>query len=125
MTPIQSKTVRKDKLSQPGSLREGNPISGAAKKRIAKDRKAIKDILSGKDKRKLAIVGPCSMDETDAVHEFVTRIKPIAEEVADDVFVVVRAPIAKPRTVVGCEVSNRILSKKLVISWCELLRRCR
>ena len=101
MTPIQNKTVRKAKLSQPGSLRDAYPISKEATKNIETHRKTIADILSGKDKRRLAVVGPCSMDETDAVHEFVTRIQPIAEEVADKVFVVVRAPMAKPRTIVG------------------------
>lgn len=101
MSPIQSKTVRTNKISQPGSLRADYALSEKAEKRVARDRKEIINIIHGKDKRRLMIVGPCSLDETEAVHEFVDKIMPVAEEVKDQLKVVIRANPAKPRTTVG------------------------
>ena len=101
MSPIQNRTVKKSKLSQPGSLRTSYPIDADTEKAIVSYRKQIADILSGKDARRLAIVGPCALDETNAIEEFVHKLEPIAQEVKDEVMVVVRAPVAKPRTTVG------------------------
>jgi len=101
MSPIQNKTVRKQKLSQPGQLRADFKLSDIAEKLVSKSRKTVIDILNGKDKRKLMIVGPCSLDETDAIHEFVREIAPVAKEVENEAFVIVRASPAKPRTTVG------------------------
>ena len=36
---------------------------------------SVRDILSGKDKRKLFIVGPCSADNEDAVCDYARRKK--------------------------------------------------
>lgn len=101
MSPIQSKTIKKSKLSQPGSLRAEFSLSEKASKRIAKDRKEIIDIINGKSQRRLMIVGPCSLDETEAIHEFVDKILPVADEVKDQLKVIVRANPAKPRTTLG------------------------
>lgn len=101
MSPIQNKTVRKQKLSQPGQLRADFKLNADAEKMVNQSRKTIINILEGKDKRKLMIVGPCSLDETDAIHEFVREIAPVAEEVSNELFVIVRASPAKPRTTVG------------------------
>lgn len=101
MSPIQNKTIRKQKLSQPGQLRDNYKLSKTGEELVADSRKALIDILNGKDKRKLMIVGPCSLDETEAIHEFVDQIMPVAKEVSDKIFVIVRASPAKPRTTVG------------------------
>ncbi|MBP7018061.1 3-deoxy-7-phosphoheptulonate synthase [Candidatus Saccharibacteria bacterium] len=101
MSPIENKTIKKNKLSQPGSLRSSYPIDVDTESAVAKYRKSISQILSSKDKRRIAVVGPCALDETSAIEEFVEKLVPVAKEVKDKVMVVVRAPIAKPRTTVG------------------------
>jgi len=101
MSPIQNKTIKKQKISQPGQLRENHKLSNGGQSLVGNSRKSVIDILNGRDKRKLMIVGPCSLDETEAIHEFVDAVKPVAEEVSDKLFVVIRASPAKPRTTVG------------------------
>lgn len=58
----------------------------------------IQNILAGKDKRKLIIVGPCSADREDSVMEYITRLAGLAEKVSDKLFIVPRVYTGKPRT---------------------------
>ena len=58
----------------------------------------IKNILSGKDNRKLIIVGPCSADRKDAVLEYTCRLRELSDKVCDKLFIVPRVYTGKPRT---------------------------
>lgn len=69
-------------------------VQTAVKMRICN----ICDILSGKDKRRLLIIGPCSADNPDAVLEYSYRLAELAEKVNDVFFTVMRVYTAKPRT---------------------------
>ena len=60
--------------------------------------RAIRDILDGKDKRKLFIVGPCSADNADAVCDYAVRLAAVAEAVKNKIFIVMRVYTAKTRT---------------------------
>ena len=64
-------------------------------------RRAIEAILDGKDSRLLVVVGPCSVHDTKAALEYATRLKPIADALADALLIVMRVYFEKPRTVVG------------------------
>lgn len=77
------------------------PLSARTVASIKKQRLAITNILSGKDRRRLVILGPCSLDETGATLEFWRQLQPTAEKVANSVMTVLRAPVAKPRTIGG------------------------
>ncbi|MFA5792448.1 MAG: 3-deoxy-7-phosphoheptulonate synthase [Candidatus Gracilibacteria bacterium] len=77
------------------------PVSEKTLGRIAKDRREIKDILSGKDKRKLVIVGPCSAWPYAAVIKYAKRLKKISDRVDDKLKLVLRLYIQKPRTTKG------------------------
>ncbi|MDH3324355.1 MAG: 3-deoxy-7-phosphoheptulonate synthase [Candidatus Peregrinibacteria bacterium] len=77
------------------------PITNEIGARVKQDRQEISDILTGKDSRKLLIVGPCSAWPSDAVIEYYEKLKPIAEKVADKIKIVGRVYIQKPRTTVG------------------------
>ena len=77
------------------------PLSEAGHERIVKDRQAVRDILSGKDKRLLFIVGPCSAWPSEAVMEYATRLKKLSDEIADKIKIVMRVYIQKPRTIRG------------------------
>jgi 3-deoxy-7-phosphoheptulonate synthase len=58
----------------------------------------ITDIITGKDDRVLAIIGPCSADREDAVCEYVSRLTDIQEDIKDRVLIVPRVYTNKPRT---------------------------
>ncbi len=58
----------------------------------------ISDIITGKDDRILAIIGPCSADNEDAVLEYISRLVPVQEKIKDRVLIVPRIYTNKPRT---------------------------
>ncbi len=70
-------------------------------KLVEKDRKEICDIIEGKDKRKILILGPCSAWPNLAVIEYANKIKPIAELVKDKIKIILRVYTQKPRTTLG------------------------
>ena len=51
-------------------IRELEPFSSELRKKKTDAENKIKDIITGKDKRKLFIVGPCSADNEDAVCDY-------------------------------------------------------
>lgn len=68
--------------------------SSARDKRI----REIRDILSGKDDRKILIVGPCSADREDAVLEYVSKLAGLSDRVIERFLIVPRVYTSKPRT---------------------------
>lgn len=79
-------------------LKEQYPLSPALKAVKEERDNIVKDIIAGKDKRKLLIIGPCSADNEEAVCDYVARLAKLAEEVKDKLFVVPRIYTNKPRT---------------------------
>jgi len=47
------------------------------------------------------IVGPCSIHDVDAAREYARRLKPMIDELADDLCIIMRVYFEKPRTTVG------------------------
>ena len=60
--------------------------------------KQIRDILSGIDKRKILIIGPCSADREDTVVDYMVRLSRVREDVKDTIFIIPRVYTSKPRT---------------------------
>ena len=58
----------------------------------------IKRILSGKDKRMLLIIGPCSADNEDSVCNYCSILSRIAQEVKDKLLIIPRLYTTKPRS---------------------------
>jgi 3-deoxy-7-phosphoheptulonate synthase len=92
---------RTNELISPQKLISDLPLSAAATETVAGARRAIHNILSGEDDRLLAIVGPCSIHDPAAALDYGRQLKAVADDVADDVFVVMRVYFEKPRTTVG------------------------
>jgi len=61
----------------------------------------IRDILDGKDKRKLIVTGPCSIHNTDEGLEYACELKKLSDDVNDKLLIVMRAYVEKPRTNIG------------------------
>ena len=88
-------------LISPESLINDLPVSETASDTVSRGRETIHRILTGEDDRVLVIAGPCSIHDPDAAREYAGRLKQLSEELADDLFVVMRVYFEKPRTTVG------------------------
>jgi 3-deoxy-7-phosphoheptulonate synthase len=88
-------------LESPKYFREKYPVSEKAIKVIAESRKVVKDILDGKDKRKLFVVGPCSIHNYDEAIEYARKLKDISDKVKDKIFILMRVFLEKPRVGMG------------------------
>ncbi|WP_422481318.1 3-deoxy-7-phosphoheptulonate synthase [Pleomorphochaeta sp. DL1XJH-081] len=88
-------------LASPATLAEKFPVSDELTRQILESRQRVNDIILGKDKRLLAIVGPCSIHDPIAALEYAKRLKEFADEVSDQLYVVMRTYFEKPRTIGG------------------------
>ena len=96
--------IRIDSLRQliaPTILMEEVPVSPEAAEVVGTARQEIADVLSGKDDRVLAVVGPCSIHDTKAALEYADRLATLKDEVKNDVLLIMRVYFEKPRTTVG------------------------
>ena len=88
-------------LISPKELKDEFPISEAAARTVVDCRETLQKIISGEDSRPVAIVGPCSIHNTDLGLEYAQKLKALADEVQDQIFVIMRVYFEKPRTTVG------------------------
>jgi len=88
-------------LITPAELKRKIPLSDAARATISKGRKDIENILQHKDHRVIVVVGPCSIHDLKAAHEYAGRLKKLAEKVSDTLLIVMRVYFEKPRTTTG------------------------
>ena len=88
-------------LITPEQLKTALPMSANAANSIAESREVIRNILDGNDPRLFVVVGPCLIHDVDAAIDFAHRLKALAEEVADTLYIVMRVYFEKPRTTVG------------------------
>ncbi|GAB3381567.1 3-deoxy-7-phosphoheptulonate synthase [Azotobacter armeniacus] len=93
--------VSNDPLITPDQLKADIPLSAAAMNTVSHGREVIRNILDGKDHRLFVVVGPCSIHDVKAAHEYAERLKILAAEVSDTLFLVMRVYFEKPRTTVG------------------------
>ncbi len=68
---------------------------------LAESRKHIQDIIFGDDDRFLVIVGPCSIHDPEEGLDYARQLVELAEEVKENIYIVMRAYFEKPRTTVG------------------------
>lgn len=88
-------------LITPQQLKVEVPMSAAARQSVADSRQVIRNILDGKDHRIFIVVGPCSIHDIDAAMDYAKRLKKLADEVSDTLYIVMRVYFEKPRTTVG------------------------
>jgi 3-deoxy-7-phosphoheptulonate synthase len=88
-------------LLPPAILIDEIPTSDAASNVVANTRQAIADVLSRRDPRLVAIVGPCSIHDPQAALEYAQRLLPLAARYSSELIVVMRTYFEKPRTSVG------------------------
>lgn len=90
-----------DPLTPPDLLQHEFPISERGSKIITEAREAVCDILNGKDDRLVIVIGPCSIHDPKAAYEYSERLAKLAATLSDDLLIIMRAYLEKPRTTVG------------------------
>ena len=90
-----------DPLVPPVALKEEFPASERSIRTVVESRRAIESIVSGRDPRLVAIVGPCSIHDADAAFDYARRLKRMHDELADRIYLVMRVYFEKPRTRLG------------------------
>ena len=85
-------------LISPEEIKKLYPLTDELKQVKAKRDEEIKAVFEGTDNRFLAIIGPCSADNEDAVCEYINRLADIQEKIKDKVLIIPRIYTNKPRT---------------------------
>jgi 3-deoxy-7-phosphoheptulonate synthase len=89
-------------LPPPEDLIRFFPIRGTPMEVLVGDtRKTIRRMIAGKDDRLLVIIGPCSIHDPVAAKDYARRLKPLRDQYADELEIVMRVYFEKPRTTVG------------------------
>lgn len=90
--------TRIQRIPTPDQILQKMPMSASLKKiKAARDREIL-NILKGKDKRLLLIIGPCSADNERALCEYVSGLAPLQNRVKDRLVLIPRIYTNKPRT---------------------------
>ncbi|HZZ85507.1 MAG TPA: 3-deoxy-7-phosphoheptulonate synthase [Anaeromyxobacteraceae bacterium] len=92
-----------DAILPPEEVKLRIPLSERAAKTVVEGRRTVEAILDRKDPRLLMVVGPCSIHDPEAGLDYARRLRALADEVADSIFLVMRVYFEKPRTTVGWE----------------------
>ena len=88
-------------LITPAQLKKELPISDKARESVLTGRQTVRDILNGDDKRLFVVIGPCSIHDPKAAHEYADRLVQLREKIKDTLYIIMRVYFEKPRTTVG------------------------
>ena len=93
--------VSQEVLITPIKLQEELPISDLAAQTVTKGRDTVRKILNREDNRLIVVIGPCSIHDPKAAIDYAKRLKVLAEQVRDSLYIVMRVYFEKPRTTTG------------------------
>ncbi|MFZ5499872.1 MAG: 3-deoxy-7-phosphoheptulonate synthase [Pseudomonadota bacterium] len=102
MQPTENLNIETfEPMPTPAEIHARVPMTEAAEKSVLAGRHTIEAILDRKDPRLFVVVGPCSIHDPGAGLDYARRLKALADEVADTLFLVMRVYFEKPRTATG------------------------
>jgi 3-deoxy-7-phosphoheptulonate synthase len=90
-----------DPLLSPLDLRTRLPQTEQTIQTVMHAQRTIKNIIDRKDHRLLLVVGPCSIHDIKSAKEYARKLKKLAEDVKESLFIVMRVYFEKPRTRTG------------------------
>ena len=93
--------VAQEILPTPREVKQALPITDKAKNTVIEGRNTVRSILDHKDPRMFVVVGPCSIHDIAAAHEYAQKLKGLADEVKDTLYLLMRVYFEKPRTTIG------------------------
>lgn len=79
-------------------VKEMYPLSEESVAQKKKNDEAIQDILVGRSDKFILVIGPCSADRSDAVLEYISKLREVQEKVKDKIVMIPRIYTNKPRT---------------------------
>ncbi|MXP56625.1 3-deoxy-7-phosphoheptulonate synthase [Pantoea sp. Mhis] len=88
-------------LITPQALKNKFPLNIKQEIQISNSRKTIANIIAGRDSRLLVVCGPCSIHDTKSAIDYAHKLKKLAEQLKDQLYLVMRVYFEKPRTTIG------------------------
>lgn len=88
-------------MPSPDEIKQRVPMTDTAAHTVLKGRATLRGILDRTDPRLFVVVGPCSIHDPVAGLDYARRLKALADEVADTLYLVMRVYFEKPRTSTG------------------------
>lgn len=90
-------------MTPPDLLQHEIPQTAKSKQTVLNGRNEAVAVVTGKDPnhRLLVVVGPCSIHDPPAALEYCDRLVELKERFKDDLLIVMRSYLEKPRTTVG------------------------
>ncbi len=85
-------------LPTPQEIIDAYPLTPEVSAQKAKRDLEIADVITGKSKKFIVIVGPCSADNEESVCEYIQKLAVLNEQVKDKLILIPRIYTNKPRT---------------------------
>ena len=92
-----------EELPSPGQIKDEFKLVGESFNAVKRGQRHVKDILERKNNRVIVVVGPCSIHNPTEAIKYAKLLKPLADELANELLLVMRVYFEKPRTSVGWE----------------------
>ncbi|WP_299007604.1 3-deoxy-7-phosphoheptulonate synthase [uncultured Caulobacter sp.] len=102
--PVPTDDLRIEKLqtlSPPAQVIGEAPATSSVAEVVGAGRRAVHEILQGRDDRLVVVIGPCSIHDPKAALEYAQRLAVERERHAGELEVIMRVYFEKPRTTVG------------------------
>ena len=90
-----------DPIPAPRAFLREQPLTVEMSELVLHSRQEIRDVLNRRDDRLLVIVGPCSIHDPKAAHEYAEKLAAVKRELEDRLVIVMRVYFEKPRTTIG------------------------
>ncbi len=90
-----------ERLITPVQLKAELPLTEAQSKAVNQARETVFSILKREDPRIFLVIGPCSVHDTELAIDYAHRLKKLAGQVSDTLYLVMRVYFEKPRTTTG------------------------
>lgn len=118
---IIGKLVEEESIKRKYCLNKKNQILKACRD------KEIADIILGKNKKFIAIVGPCSLDSFEGAYKYAIELAKIQEKIKDKILVIMRGYSVKPRSLTtefkGILHSPKVGKEEDILNGIELMRK--
>ncbi|HWJ76269.1 MAG TPA: 3-deoxy-7-phosphoheptulonate synthase [Kaistia sp.] len=88
-------------LSPPSAVMAEFPRTDVASQTVAATRRALHEILHGRDDRLAVVIGPCSIHDPEAAIDYAHRLVEERKRLGSELEIVMRVYFEKPRTTVG------------------------
>jgi len=90
-----------DVLLTPDEVKLRVAMTPRAQNTVLGARLTVENILDRTDHRLMVVAGPCSIHDPAAALDYAQRLKKLADEVSDTLYIVMRVYFEKPRTTTG------------------------